>query len=179
MKTIEKAGTQADPTVRAAVAKTVTDYYSYVSDPHNHAAIEEASDPIKGDGKSVTDEELKTLVAALPLGFKYFDTSTPDLIKNAYVQLAMGARVLSKGSIHMDVPSDSVTVDGDVATVDMSKTKAVSNGTKIQVLVNSGVSSLQLKKNHKGSWVMLAEGARGISTSNGFAAAKAGTRTEK
>lgn len=174
-----QAKTVANPADRAAITRTVTDYYSYVSNPSNLAGIEKASDPIQGDGKSATNEELQALVEALPLGFKYFDTSSPDLIKNAYVQLTMGARVMSQGAAHLDIPADSVTVEGDTAAVDMSKTKATLNGTTIEVLVNSGVSSLKLKKNDKGSWVIISEGVRGLSTGNGFAAALTGAKTAK
>jgi hypothetical protein len=157
----------------------VNEYYSYVSDPKNLAGIEKVSDPLKDHAKDVTNDELNALVAALPAGFKFFDTSSPDLIKNAYAQLTMGARILSPGTMHLKVTPDAFTVDGDTATVDISKTETVLNGKKIEAPSNSGMFALKLKKNDSGSWIMIAETIPGLSSSNAFAAAASGGSVKK
>lgn len=142
---------------REAAARTVNDYYAFVSDPDNLKKIEAAGAPVKGHGNTATDAELQTLVEALPLGFQYFDTSTPDLIKNAYVQLLMGASVMSSANMELTVPAEAVTVTGDTATVNTSKIETILNSKKIDVPANSNVPDLQMKKNDKGDWVMIAE----------------------
>lgn len=158
------------------MVSTVNDYYSYVSNPGHSAAIEKASEKISGNGKSATNEELQALVDAIPAGFKYFDTSTPDLIKNAYVQLIMGSRSMGNAAIKLDVPSDAVSVDGDNATVDVSKTETLLNGKKIEAPASPGMLALKLKKNNAGTWVMIAEGVPNLTVNNGFAAALTGVK---
>lgn len=178
MKTVEDR-TAATPAVRAAVAKTVNEYYAYVSDPSNLPEIEKASEPVKDHAKKATNEELNALVDALPTAFKYFDTSSPDLIKNAYAQLTMGARVLSRGKMNLSVPEDAFTVDGDIVTVDVSKTETILNGKKIQAPSNSGMFALKFKKSDAGAWIMIAEPIPGLSSSNSFAAAASGSIVKK
>jgi hypothetical protein len=169
----------SDEAESVAAARTVNNFYAYVSNPSNLAGVEKASEKITGDGKDVTDEELKALVEALPLGFQYFDTSSPDLIKNAYVQLAMGARIMSRGTMKLSAPATAFTIEGNTATVDISKTETVLNGKKFEAPANSSMSALKLKKNDAGSWVMVAEGVPGLTVSNGFAAAVSGSSAKK
>lgn len=163
----------------AEVARTVSDFYIYASAPSNLAKIEEASAPIKGHGKKVTNEELDALVKALPAGFKYFDTSSPDRIKNAYIQLTMGARTLSRESAQLQVFDEAVSIDGDTATVRMVKTETIPSHKKPLIFLNSGMAELKLKKNDSGQWVMIAEALPGISTENGFASATMGSNSKK
>lgn len=161
---VETPTAEVTPAVdeREAAARTVNDYYSFVSDPDNLQKIEDAGAPIKGHGRTATDQELKTLVEAIPLGFQYFDTSTPDLIKNAYVQLLMGASVMTSADVELTVPADAVTVTGDTATVNAHKIETVLNGEKIEVPANADVPDLQMKKNESGDWVMIAEEIAGM-----------------
>lgn len=163
----------------AEVARTVSDFYVYASDPSNLAKIEEAGAPIKGHGKTVSNEELDALVKALPAGFKYFDTSSPDRIKNAYIQLTMGARTLSREAAQLQVFDEAVSIDGDTATVRMVKTETVPSHKKPLIFLNSGMAELKLKKNDSGKWVMSAEALPGISTGNGFASATNGGSASK
>lgn len=160
---VETPTAEVTPAVdeREAAARTVNDYYAFVSDPDNKPKIEEAGAPVKGHGNTATDAELKTLVDAIPLGFQYFDTSTPDLIKNAYVQLLMGASVMGTADMQLTVPAEAVTVTGDTATVNTSKIETVLNGKKLEVPANSSMPDLQMKKNDKGDWVMIAEAFEG------------------
>jgi hypothetical protein len=150
----EKSSSVTDE--QKAVSKTINDFYSYVSDPSNGGAITEAGAPLQGRGNSATAEELKQLVDTLPQGFKYFDTSTPDQIKNAYVQLITGSVVMGQGLMEANVPVSAVTVDGDTATVDSTAIEIKLNGENVPM--NSSPSkTLKLKKNDSGSWVMIAE----------------------
>lgn len=163
----------------ANVARTLADFYIYASAPSNLAKIEEASAPIKGHGKKVSDEELSALVAALPEGFKYFDTSSSDRIKNAYIQLTMGARTLSRDASQLQVFDEAVSIDGDSATVRMIKTETIPSHKKPLIFLNSGMAEVKLKKNDSGQWVMFAEALPGISTDNGFASATMGGSSKK
>lgn len=147
---------------RSAAAQTVNDYYAFVADPENAQKIDDAGAPIKGHGATATEAELKTMVEALPLGFQYFDTSSPDLIKNAYLQLIMGSSVMSSAKMELNLPADAVTVTGDTATVKMSKLETVVNGEKVDVPENSSVTDLKMKKDDSGNWVMIAEPIPGM-----------------
>lgn len=145
-----------------AVANTVNGFYAYVSVPENAEVIKQAGEPLKGRGATATDEELNQLVESLPEGFYYFDTSSPDLIKNAYVQLLMGAGVMSSGKMEANVPADVVVVDGDTATIDSSAIETKMDGEKIDVPANADTPALNLKKNESGSWVMIADEITGL-----------------
>lgn len=146
-----------------AVADVVNGYYTYVSTPGNLDEVKQAGEPLKGRGATASDEELNQLVASLPEGFAYFDTSNPELIKNAYVQLLVGAGVMSVANMDMNSPASAVTVEGDTATVNPALVEMTVNGEKVD---NSTISSspIKLKKNETGSWVMIAD-----STMNGSA----------
>lgn len=145
-----------------AVANTVNGFYAYVSVPENAEVIKQAGEPLRGRGATASDEELNQLVESLPEGFYYFDTSSPDLIKNAYVQLLMGAGVMSSGKIEANTPADAVVIDGDTATIDSRAIETKLNGEKIDVPSNADTQALNLKKNESGSWVMVADEISGI-----------------
>lgn len=168
-KPAESATPSEAPTVKTtsvveeqeAAARTVNDYYSYVSDPSNEAAIEAAGAPLSGRGGTASAEELKQLTEALPLGFQYFDTSTPDLIKNAYVQLIIGSSIMSKGTMEANVPASAVTINGDTATVDSTDIEIKLNGEKVP-MESASSQILKLKKADSGYWVMIAEEITGF-----------------
>lgn len=142
---------------RVDVAATVNDFYTYVSDPENATKIVDAGTPLKGHGGSATDAELKTLADALPDGFRYFDTSSPALIRNAYVQLLMGSSIMSKGTMTVHVPEAAVTVNDKTATVDSTKLDITLNGEKTPVPSSSASQVLNMKKDAAGQWVMIAD----------------------
>lgn len=146
-----------DESSAAAVAEVVNGYYTYVSTASNRTEIEKAGEPLKGHGIDATDDELQQLVNAMPQGFQYFDTSSPNNIKNAYAQLIMGSTVMGKGSIEVNVPASAVTVEGDTATVQTTKIEFTVNGEKSPVSSTSGTQILNLKKDASGSWVMIPE----------------------
>jgi hypothetical protein len=164
---------------REAAARTVNDYYSFVSDPDNLQKIQDAGAPLKGRGATATDAELQTLVESLPLGFQYFDTSTADLIKNAYVQLLMGASVMGSANMELTAPADSVTVTGDTATMDTSKIETIVDGKAIDAPANSSFPDLNMKKDDSGNWVMIAEEIEGMGSSSGSATATTEGSTTK
>lgn len=150
-----------------AVAATVNGFYAYAFNKENVEDIQKAAQHLNGNA-APNEEDLKTLIANLPEGFKYFDTSSPELIKNAYGLLLVGAMV---GDLKMEitVPEEAVTVEGDTATVDPAKIVMTVDGKKTD---NSTSSSdlIKLKKNEAGSWVMVAE-----STMNGSGEAELNT----
>lgn len=161
---VETPTSEATPAIdeREAAAQTVNDYYAFVADPENAQKIDYAGAPVKGHGATATEAELKTMVEALPLGFQYFDTSSPDLIKNAYLQLIMGSSVMSSAKMELNMPADAVTVTGDTATVKMSKLETVVNGKKVDVPENPSMPDLKMKKDDTGNWVMIAEPIPGM-----------------
>lgn len=159
--TAEPSETQSVETTvdeQQAVADVVNGYYTYVSTPGNLNEVKQAGEPLKGRGATASEEELNQLAASLPEGFAYFDTSNPELIKNAYVQLLVGAGVMSVANMDMNTPASAVTVEGDTATVNPALVEMTANGEKVD---NSTISSspIKLKKNETGSWVMIADSA--------------------
>lgn len=150
------AARRAEPSAdeMQAVADALNKYYTYISDPNSLAEIKKATVPLKGRTATASNEELNQLVAALPLGFQYFDTSTPDNIKNAYAQLFTGALVTSGKKMQVTVPASAISFDGANATVRVAEIRATVDGKKARLPITE---SLKLKKNDSGSWVIIPE----------------------
>lgn len=153
-----------------AVADVVNGYYTYVSTPGNLDEIKQAGEFLKGRGATASEEELNQLVDSLPEGFAYFDTSSPDLTKNAYVQLLVGAGIMSAAKMEMNTPPSAVTVNGDNATVDSTKIEVNVNGKKIDIPSSAASKAIKLKKDDLGVWVMVADDSMsGSATATGKA----------
>lgn len=140
-----------------AVADAVNGYYNYVLMEGSLDEIKQAGERFNGRD-SVTDEELNELVISLPHGFQYFDTSSPDLIKTAYLQLLTGASTgeVLKG-VDLMIPHEAVTVDGDTATVNSAMAVITKDGEVVDSETNPDTKPINLKKNDSGSWVIIAE----------------------
>lgn len=158
-KSEENVSTTAKPSEtpavsdKQAIANVVSGYYGYVFNTDNLISIKKAGEILKGNPKP-TDEDLKVLVTNLPEGFKYFDTSSSTLIKNAYDQLYMTAD-MNTDKMEIVVPEEAITVKGDTATVNQAKFSVTINGGKID---NSHTTAelMKLKKTGIGSWVIVA-----------------------
>lgn len=157
-ETTETTDTVSD---QAAVAEVVNGYYTYVLMKGNLVDIKEAGAPLKGK-TSVTDQELEDLASRLPEGFQYFDVSSPELIKNAYIQLLAGGSVGETiTGVEIVIPDNAVTVEGDRATVNTSLASVTRNGKELNSTQDPYAADLlNLKKNDSGSWVMVAEAPR-------------------
>jgi hypothetical protein len=161
-----------------AVADVVNGFYTYVSDPANKDTIKDAGEPLRGHGATATEEELNGLVASLPEGFAFFDTSNPELIKNAYVQLLLGSGLMSNGKVEASVPESAVTVTGDEATVDSSAVVVKIDGKQQESPATA--TPLKLKKDESGAWVMIADSIMsGGGTSSGSGSAEVELNTDK
>ena len=147
----------SDSTIEG-VLETVNGYYAFATDSSSLAKTQEAARPLDGK-ESVTDEELATLVAAFPEGFQYFDTSNPQLIKNAYVQLISGAEAgQAMPGTKIVVPTEAVTYDGgDTATVNPTAIIISQNGEIVPSESDPYATELinLVKKDNK--WVIVAE----------------------
>lgn len=157
------ASAVATPSETAAVSDTkavvdvVNGFYTYVLNKENADDIQKAAESLQGNAAQTgepTDEQIATLVKNLPEGFKYFDTSSSDLIKNAYGQLYI-VSVTNTSDMSIVAPEEAATVEGDTATVDPVKFTMTVDGEKI---TNGTTSSdpIKLKKNADGAWVMVA-----------------------
>jgi hypothetical protein len=141
----------------AAAASTINGYYSYIANPENMSKIQDAGIPLNGHGATATAEELNTLAEALPDGFRYFDTSSPDLIKNAYAQLFVGSKIMNRAAMTVSVPKDAVVISGDEATISSDKTEITVNGKTGPVPSIMGMQDLKLKKVDSGNWLIVAD----------------------
>jgi hypothetical protein len=119
--------------------------------------IQDAGIPLNGHGATASPAELNALAAALPDGFKYFDTSSPELIKNAYAQLFVGSKILNRASVTVSVPKDAVAINGVEATASSDKTEFTVNGKTGPVPSIMGMQDLKLKKDDSGNWVIVAD----------------------
>lgn len=136
---------------------TINGYYYYISQPDSSDSLKNAEASIGGS----SNEEIKQFAEDFSEGFKYFDTSTVDKIQNAYKALMIGtsAGKLNEG-LKMTIPSDSVTITGDTATVNTTHLKVTLNGEKKRVTPEENPDEkdlVHLVKNDSGSWVIVAK----------------------
>lgn len=141
----------------AKILTTVNGYYDFITDPESPDKIKSAGDPLVG--KAATDEEMRTFAEDFSEGFQYFDTSTSDLIRRSYKSMSLGSLSLTEqGSITISAPEESVTIDGDTATVNTTWISATKNGKKLRTAPESSPDAsdlIQLVKKDDGSWVIV------------------------
>lgn len=140
------------------VLETVNGYYAFSTDSSSLAKTQAAASALNGK-ETVTDEELATLVDGFPEGFKYFDTSSPQLIKNAYIQLLAGATAgQSMSGTKIVVPAEAVTYDGgDTATVNPTVIIITQNGEIVPSESDPYATELINLVKKDGKWVMVGE----------------------
>lgn len=146
-------------TEKDAVLLTINGYYYYISQP-------DSSDKLKAAEAAITerpasDESLKLFAEDFSEGFKYFDTSTPEKINDAYKALMIGSSAgkLNEG-LKMTIPGDSVTITGDTARVNTTHIKVTLDGEKKSVAPEENPEEkdiVKLVKNDSGSWVIVAK----------------------
>ena len=144
------------------VASVVNGYYAYVLAPGNSQKVQDAGSLLNGKSE-VTDADLKTVVNTIPEGFKFFDTSSSQLTKNAYGQLLMASSIgESFPGMKIILPSEAVTIDGDKAVVNPTRAKIINNGKIVEsdAAPYSG-DVLNLVKKENGSWVIAASATEG------------------
>lgn len=156
----ESASTEAAETVseEQEVADVVNGYYTYALLSGSLAEIKQVGERFNGRS-SVTDAELDELVTSLPQGFQYFDTSAPQLIKNAYIHLLSGASVgETMPNAEIVMPASAVTIEGDKATINSTMAEITNDGNPVASNADPYAADLiNLKKNDSGSWVIVAD----------------------
>lgn len=113
---------------KAAVLKSAQSFYDTIKDK---AVIDKLKESTANFGvEQPSDEKLKKLVADNPQPFSIFDTSTTENIKNAYVQLVMGASIANMGEeLKFTVAPEAVKIDDAThATVDPTYVQVFSKG---------------------------------------------------
>lgn len=146
----------------AKILTTVNGYYDFITAPNSDETIKSAGVDLVG--KAATDEELQTFADDFSEGFQYFDTSDSSLIKRAYTVMSVGSLSLQEqGTITISAPEESVTIDGDTATVNTTWISATKNGKKLRTAPESSPDAsdlIQLVKKDDGSWVIVASSAK-------------------
>lgn len=141
------------------VMETINSYYEFVLSPEATAALEKMS---KGfTSGEPTPEQLQAAVASAPEVFAYYDSSSPENIKNAIQEFAMsaGMTAMSQDEITFTAPAEAVTVDGDTAKLDVGAVIITVNGETIDTgeTAATGEDSLNFIKKD-GKWLMVAKG---------------------
>lgn len=144
------------------ILTTVNGYYDFITAPNSDEEIKSAGAHLMG--VAATDEELQTFAEDFSEGFQYFDTSDSTLIKRAYTVMSGASLSLQdQGSITISVPEESVTVDGDTATVNTTWISATKNGKSLRTAPEASPDEsdlIQLVKKDDGSWVIVANTAK-------------------
>lgn len=153
-----EASKATEDTDTANILTTVNGYYSFISNSENYDRVKAAGAEVPG--KNATDEQLTALADDFE-GFKYFDTSSSQLIQNAYRAMFLGAGSLRMGSpLTITAPADAVTVNGDKATLNTTWITVVENGITHPTKPESSPDSsdlINLVKKDDGSWVIVAK----------------------
>lgn len=140
----------------AKILKTVNGYYDFIASPDSSEKIKTAGADLVG--KQATDEEIQAFAKDFPDGFQYFDTSTTQLIKSAYTVMSVGSQSLQPDTVKISAPEESVTVNGDTATVNTTWITVVKNGKTYPTSPESTPDKsdlIQLVKKDDGSWVIV------------------------
>lgn len=140
------------------ILQTVNGYYDFITSSDAKDKVRSAGSGLMG--KQATDEDLQTLVDEFPDGFKYFDTSSSQLIKNAYTVMSVSSMSLAdQGSIKISAPEESVNIDGDTATLNTTWISVTKNGKTLKTTPESAPDFsdlVKLVKKDDGSWVIVA-----------------------
>lgn len=140
------------------VLHTVNGYYDFITSSAAKDKVRVAGSSLMG--KQATDKDLQDLASNFPEGFQYFDTSSSQLVKDAYTVMSVGTMSLAEqGTIKISAPKESVTVDGDTATLNTTWINVTKNGNILRTTPESSpdISDLiQLVKKSDGSWVIVA-----------------------
>jgi hypothetical protein len=160
----ETLDTQASDT--EAVLTTVNGYYSFIANPESQGKIKQAESEITTS--PVTDKELQEFATNFSEGFQYFDTSTSQLIQNAYKAMMLGSSVSqSRPGLEITVPANSVSIDGQTATVNTTWVSVTEDGKTFPTDAEANPNPddlINLVKKDDGSWVIVAK-ASSVKTS--------------
>lgn len=142
-----------------AIMVTMNGYYDYITQPETLASVKQAGERFSGLSEAeVTDDDLDEMVADFPEGFQYFDTSSGNRIKAAYMQLLTGSSLIqSLPGLSFDVPQEAVTVAGDTATVNQTIINILKNGEDTGGDDDVNSSHLTELVKQDGTWVIVGE----------------------
>jgi hypothetical protein len=157
-KEVKSNGSGQYPDVSTSVPEilnVVNGFYDYAEKEDSLDNLMEAGQLIQQQG-ALTDEQAKAIVASVPDAFKYFDTSTPENVKNAYNELtatAMGVKTAGT-AVKFNVSVEAVNYKGDTATVDKNNVEVSING-EVQPTFPGDPNNLNLVKKD-GKWLIVA-----------------------
>lgn len=138
-----------------AILGVVNGFYDYTEKEDSLDNLMDAGQTIQ-QKDAITAEEAKALVAAAPDAFKYFDTSTPENVRNAFNELtatAMGVKTAGT-AVTFNVSVEAVDYNGDTAAVDKNSVE-VSIGGEVQPVFPGEGNNLNLSKK-SGNWLIVA-----------------------
>lgn len=108
----------------------INEWYGYILNPANKETIIQAGKGFKAqeDGH-LSEADTQVLLKRLPQGFKFYDTSSPENIENAYVQMATGAIFGGQqGTFTVRLVPSGVSFYSDQASIDLSQVKLYKDG---------------------------------------------------
>lgn len=137
------------------ILSAVNGFYDYTEKETSLDELMEAGQIVQKQGE-LTADEAKAIVAAAPEGFKYFDTSTPENVRNAYNELTATAMGVKAGGspVTFNVSVEAVSYNGDTAAVDKNAVEVSVDG-EVQPVFPGEENNLNLVKKD-GSWLIVA-----------------------
>lgn len=139
-----------------AILTTVNGFYDYVTTPENADKIAAAGERF-ADRTEVSNEEVHQLAKDYPEVFQYFDTSTPENIKNAYGQMVTGASLAKTiPGIKIVVPLEAVKQNGETATVNSTMVTVSTPEKKMDSAADPNSTNLIDVVKKDGKWLMVA-----------------------
>lgn len=139
-----------------AIMSVVNGFYDFAEREDSLDRLMDAGQTIQKQG-AITDAEAKAMVAAVPEAFKYFDTSTPENVRNAYNELtatAMGVKTGGSG-VTFNVSAEAVNYAGDTASVDKNDVEVSFDGEVQPAIPGGDSNNLNLVKKN-GGWLIVA-----------------------
>lgn len=141
------------------ILTTVNGYYSFIANPENYDKVKASGAELTG--KEASDEQLSAMASDFPEGYQYFDTSSSQLIQNAYKAMMLGTGSLRMGDpLTITAPAEAVTVDGDKASLNTTWITVTEKGITKPTEPESNPDPsdvIDLVKKDDGSWVIVAK----------------------
>lgn len=122
---------KSEAEIKTDIASTMDAMYVYLGNEEN---VLKLSTPPEGlDSKEANDDVIANAVKeAHPDAFAFFDADDTQEIINAYAFMGQTAMTLSMGDdVVLTTPAEAITVEGDTATVDGTKTKMTVAGEEV------------------------------------------------
>lgn len=148
---------KSEAETKAEIATTVDAMYAYMGDDANVEKM--AAKPASLDANEANDDTIaKAVKENLPEAFAFFDADDTQEIINSYAFMGQTAMTLAMGDdVVLTTPVEAITVTGDTAKVDGTKTKMTVAGEAVEGSTETATEENMINLIQKdGKWVIQA-----------------------